>query len=102
MPRKPERKARSLADLISKVHRAVRIDRCVVDEATYFVVPPRRGPDREIEPPYANHHPLQIRGSALGSDRRDAPEAHGTAAVLPEASIPLHKQYQDISAVAVE
>src|SRR5258706_6923627 len=101
MPRQRERKARSLAELRSKVHRAVRIDRCVVGEATCFVVTPRRGLDREIEPPHANRRPLQIRGSALGSDRRDAPGAHGTAAVSPEASIPLRKQYRDIFALTV-
>src|SRR5437588_3342809 len=88
MPRGSARKAGSLAELVSKAHRAVRLVRCVVDEAICFLLPPRRGPDREIETPYANRHPLQSRGRAPKSRRHDVAGAHGAVAIQPEASIP--------------
>src|SRR5262245_57981126 len=100
MPREPERKARSLAESISKAHRAVRIVRCAVDEAICFLLPPQRGPDHEIETQYSHRHPLQCRGSAPKSGRHDAPAAHGTVSIQPLASRLLRTQSQDISAVA--
>src|SRR3954470_13386392 len=101
MPREPVRRARSPAELISKAHRAVRIVRCVVDEAICFLLPPRRGPDHETETPYSDRHPLQSRGSALERGRHDVAAAHGTVAIQPEASRRLRTQFRDISAAAV-
>src|ERR1700733_11302396 len=102
MPHEPARTEGSLAELISKAHRAVRPVRCVVDEAICFVLPPRCGPDRETATPYANRHPLQSRGRRPRSGRHDVAGAHGTVAIHPEASIPLRTRCWDIYAVAVE
>src|SRR6478752_10146842 len=101
MPRGSERKAPSLAELISRAHRAAPIVRCGVDEAICFLPRLRRGPDREIETPYANRHPLRSRGGVLRSGRRDAAGAHGTVAIQPAASIPLRTRFRDISAATV-